>query len=117
HHEDRQAKPRDCRASTQHHRAAVHPHTKPDRRRLNPRAIFITGGAGFLGINLTRHLLARGYSVVSFDIAAFDYPEREAVSAITGDIRDAAALTDAMRGCGTVVHCAAGLPSYTADAI
>jgi nucleoside-diphosphate-sugar epimerase len=30
--------------------------------------IFITGGAGFLGINLTRFLLEKGHSVVSFDI-------------------------------------------------
>ena len=36
----------------------------------------ITGGAGFLGINMVRYLLARGHSVVSMDIADFDYPER-----------------------------------------
>ena len=29
----------------------------------------ITGGAGFLGINLARYLLARGHEVVSQDIA------------------------------------------------
>ena len=29
---------------------------------------FITGGAGFLGINEVRHLLARGEEVVSYDL-------------------------------------------------
>jgi nucleoside-diphosphate-sugar epimerase len=79
--------------------------------------VFVTGGAGFLGINLARFLLARGHSIVSFDMADFDYPERPSVSAITGDIRNAEGLSNAMRGCDVVVHCAAALPSYTTDAI
>lgn len=37
--------------------------------------VMITGGAGFLGINLVRYLLERGHQVVSLDIAPFDYPE------------------------------------------
>jgi nucleoside-diphosphate-sugar epimerase len=81
------------------------------------KKVFITGGAGFLGINFVRYLLPRGFSLVSFDIAEFDYPERHSISAITGDIRNYAALRDAMHGCGIVVHAAAALPSYTADAI
>ena len=36
----------------------------------------LTGGAGFLGINMTRYLLDRGHQVVSLDIADFDYPEK-----------------------------------------
>ena len=39
-------------------------------------SILVTGGAGFLGINLCRHLLARN-RVRSMDIADFDYPERD----------------------------------------
>src|SRR5262249_2897881 len=79
--------------------------------------VFVTGGAGFLGINLIRRLLERGNAVVSFDIADFDYPERSRIEALTGDIRDPARLADAMRGCSVVVHCAAALPSYPAHAI
>ena len=40
--------------------------------------VFVTGGAGFLGINLVRHLLANGAEkVASYDIAEFDYPEKD----------------------------------------
>ncbi len=70
----------------------------------------IPGGAGFLGINLCRHLLARGWAVRTLDIAPFDYPERDRVEAITGDIRDRAAVQAAMRDVQSVVHCAAALP-------
>jgi nucleoside-diphosphate-sugar epimerase len=83
----------------------------------NSQRVFVTGGAGFLGINLARFLLKRGYSVVSFDIAPFEYPEKPSVTAIIGDIRDPAALRHAIQGCNVVVHCAAALPSYPADAI
>ncbi|MBA4178007.1 MAG: epimerase [Leptothrix sp. (in: Bacteria)] len=70
----------------------------------------VTGGAGFLGINLVRLLLARGVAVRSLDIAPFDYPERDRVEAVLGDIRDPATVAQAMRGVASVVHCAAALP-------
>jgi len=70
----------------------------------------VTGGSGFLGINLIRLLLARGYHVRSLDIADFDYPERDRVGAVRGDIRDATAVQHAIIGVDVVVHCAAALP-------
>lgn len=78
---------------------------------------FVTGGAGFLGINLVRHLLAHGQEVVSYDIMPFDYPERSRITEVTGDIRDSAKLTEAMKGCDIVIHTAAALPLYRAEDI
>ncbi len=72
----------------------------------------ITGGAGFLGINLCRHLLAQGHTVVSLDLADFDYPEREQICERRGDIRDRDLVEKAMAGIDYVVHCAAALPLY-----
>ena len=79
--------------------------------------VLITGGAGFLGINLCRFLLARGYAVRSLDIAPFEYPERTSVDAILGDVRDLAAVTQAMQGVSGVVHAAAALPLSTPEEI
>jgi nucleoside-diphosphate-sugar epimerase len=74
----------------------------------------ITGGAGFLGINLVRHLLARGHRVVTLDLAPFTYPEREQITEVIGDIRKPADLAKAMQGVDVVVHTAAALPLYSA---
>lgn len=70
----------------------------------------ITGGAGFLGINLCRFLLPHGVALRSLDIAPFDYPERGAIEAILGDIRDATTVDRVITGVDTIVHCAAALP-------
>lgn len=81
------------------------------------RTYFITGGAGFLGINLARHLLARGHRVVSYDLMPFDYPERDRVREVIGDIRDAAKLTESIKGADIVIHTAAALPLYKPEDI
>ncbi|MCE5277445.1 MAG: NAD(P)-dependent oxidoreductase [Planctomycetaceae bacterium] len=74
----------------------------------------VTGGAGFLGINLVRYLLARGQDVASLDFAEFDYDDcRDKVQVVRGDIRDAAAVAAAVKGADVVVHCAAALPLYS----
>ena len=77
----------------------------------------VTGGAGFLGINLCRALLGRGAAVRSLDIAPFDYPERARVDAVRGDIRDAATVDAATRDVDVVVHCAAALPRAPVAAV
>lgn len=78
----------------------------------------ITGGAGFLGINLIRYLLNEGQSVVSLDLIPFDYNDvKEQVRIVTGDIRDEAAVAEAMAGVDIVVHTAAALPLYKPEDI
>lgn len=72
----------------------------------------VTGGSGFLGINLIRYLLRLGHPVRSLDIAPFDYPERDQIEVVQGDIRDPAAVDRAMTGAEVVFHCAAALPLY-----
>jgi nucleoside-diphosphate-sugar epimerase len=82
-----------------------------DHATQRPRTL-VTGGAGFLGINLVRHLLERGHDVTSLDIAPFDYPERDQVRVIDGDVRVRAHVDRALADCTHVVHCAAALPLY-----
>jgi nucleoside-diphosphate-sugar epimerase len=77
----------------------------------------VTGGAGFLGINLVRHLLARGHDVTSLDREPFDYPERPRIVEVRGDIRRRADVERAAVGCDVVVHAAAALPLYPPDEI
>jgi nucleoside-diphosphate-sugar epimerase len=82
--------------------------------------VLITGGAGFLGINLVRHLLSQGVAGITvLDIAGFDYPDvRGAVTFIQGDIRDPEVVRRSMPGeAGIVVHTAAALPLYPAKEI
>jgi nucleoside-diphosphate-sugar epimerase len=80
--------------------------------------VTITGGAGFLGINLARYLLQKGYAVTSLDLAPFDYPDvRHQVEEIQGDIRDRQAVERAIAGSELVVHSAAALPLYSREDI
>jgi nucleoside-diphosphate-sugar epimerase len=80
--------------------------------------ILVTGGAGFLGINLIRLLISRSHSVVSLDLAPFDYADvKNNVKTITGDIRNQSLVHDSMEGIDIVVHTAAALPLYTPEEI
>ncbi len=81
------------------------------------KKVLLTGGAGFLGINLARHLLTRGYDVASLDVEDFDYPERDRVEAIRGDIRNKSVVDRALQGVDFVVHTAAALPLYSPEDI
>jgi nucleoside-diphosphate-sugar epimerase len=77
----------------------------------------ITGGSGFLGINLIRFLLKKEQKVRSLDIADFSYPEIDRIETIKGDIRNKKIMEKAMKGVRIVVHCAAALPLYSNEDI
>lgn len=77
----------------------------------------ITGGSGFLGINLIRFLLNKNQQITSLDIAEFDYPEKNKINAVLGDIRDKEILEKLMPGVDIVIHCAAALPLYSKEKI
>src|SRR5258708_4793168 len=79
--------------------------------------IFVTGGAGFIGSNFIRYILANGCncSVVNYDKLTYagNLQNVESVAGnpnylfVKGDICNAAAVEAAMRGCDAVIHFAA----------
>jgi nucleoside-diphosphate-sugar epimerase len=82
--------------------------------------VLITGGSGFLGINLVRKLREKGVEEIRvLDIADFDYPEKGApwLKFTLGDVRDAATVDEVVAGCDVVVNAAAALPLYSPEDI
>ncbi len=76
--------------------------------------VLITGGSGFLGINMIRTLLNQGITnITSLDLEPFDYPERDKINAVIGDIRDKDMVKTCMQDAEWVIHTAAALPLYT----
>ena len=79
---------------------------------MNQKRYLITGGSGFLGINLIRFLLKKNCMITNLDIADFNYPEYNQIKMIKGDIRDKKIVSQAMKDVDIVIHCAAALPLY-----
>jgi dTDP-L-rhamnose 4-epimerase len=78
--------------------------------------ILITGGAGFIGTHLTRHLLQSGHSVTILDnflpqVHAKNVGLASDVAGharlVTGDVADAAVMRSALEGAECIVHLAA----------
>lgn len=76
--------------------------------------ILITGGAGFIGSNLTEYFLAKNYEVVVLDNLATGYLKNISefmdlpnFQFIEGDIRNLDTCHEAVRGCDYVLHQAA----------
>lgn len=78
----------------------------------------VTGGAGFLGINLIRFLLQKDHQIVSLDIQDFNYKDKHSnLKILKGDIRERKIVSQAVQEVDIVIHCAAALPLYTPEEI
>ncbi len=81
------------------------------------KRIFIAGGAGFIGSNFIRYVMAArpGVEVVNFDALTYagnlanmrEVADDPRYSFIHGNVADASAIAAAMRGCDAVVNFAA----------
>jgi dTDP-L-rhamnose 4-epimerase len=82
---------------------------------MMPEKVLITGGAGFIGSHLARHLLGHGHRVRALDAldeqvhGAAQRPAylRQEVELVVGDVRDPETVRSALRGVDSVVHLAA----------
>jgi dihydroflavonol-4-reductase len=69
--------------------------------------VLVTGGSGFVGAAVVRALLARGYGVrlLLRDPDRAGTPRQ--AEKVRGDITDRTSVASAVKGCRTVIHCAA----------
>jgi UDP-glucose 4-epimerase len=83
--------------------------------------LLITGAAGFIGSNLTKGLLGKGYSVIGLDnlsqgflLNLEEFKDHPNFQFVEGDVRDEALLNEITRGCDVVIHLAAfKIPRYS----
>jgi len=82
----------------------------------DPRTAFVTGGTGFVGINIVDALLAEGWSVTALHRASADVGEltKRGVALAEGDIVDPASLAAAIpKQVDAVFHAAASLSMWS----
>ena len=75
--------------------------------------VLVTGGAGYVGSALIPKLIDAGYGVTVLDLYLYGddifgkYHGHEALREIKGDLRNSAAVEEAVSGCDAVIHLAA----------
>jgi nucleoside-diphosphate-sugar epimerase len=85
--------------------------------------VLITGGAGYIGCVLTPMILAEGHHVTIFDsftygaLPLLGFSSHPRLEIVKGDVRDATALAQVVRGHDWILHLAAivGYPACAAD--
>lgn len=85
--------------------------------------VLVIGGGGYVGAVLVPQLLEQGYRVVVFDLFIYgedvfdEVKDNPALKLAKGDVRDAAAVANAMKGCDAVIHlaCISNDPSFELD--
>src|SRR5438067_1016051 len=76
----------------------------------------LSGGAGFLGLHLSRRLLADGHQVRTLDVVPLDDAELEgSVEELRGDVRNADRVRTLVAGADVVVHAAAATPKAAGE--
>src|SRR5580658_216221 len=74
--------------------------------------VLVTGGAGFIGSNLTMHLLGYSHEVTVFDNFSSGYARNidalPGVDFVQGDVRDEDSVRQVTAGRNIVFHVAAG---------
>ncbi len=87
------------------------------------KRVMVTGGAGYVGARLVPKLLDAGYEVTVLDLCLYGAEVLDAVAdrpgfrLVTGDLRDPAAVADALTGAEAVIHlaCISNDPSFELD--
>src|SRR6478735_2761043 len=74
-----------------------------------PKTIFVTGGTGLVGSHAVEEALKRGHRVRALVRASSDttWLDARGVEKVPGDLEDAAALREGVRGADWVFNCAA----------
>ncbi len=83
------------------------------------RRVLVTGGAGYVGVELVNALVSKGYDVVVYDLFWFSSPDifntlLGNVTIFKEDIRNKEKLREAMKNCDDIIHlaCISNDPSY-----
>src|SRR5688500_423652 len=73
----------------------------------------VTGGAGFIGSNLVKHLVAEGHEVTVLDNLTSGLESNlvrsDRIEFVRGDVRDESAIDRAVRGRQVIFHMAASV--------
>ena len=82
--------------------------------------VLVTGGAGYVGAALVPKLLAAGHTVTVLDLYMYGddvLDPHPRLRQVKGDLRDAAIVADAVKGCTAVIHlaCISNDPSFELD--